>query len=200
VTSTRDVGVKRLNARVRRITLEEWAPPRPRGGAGASSTFGRPRPRPTLIRETAMSRLVSVSLAVLAGVLIASAGRASAQGGYPYGPPRVPAYGPGYRPGLSPYLNLNRGGDPAVNYYLGTIPEFQRRANAQLFSSQIAGLEARPPAVVGGASPDADLFTPLPATGHLTAFQNTAAYFPGGVRPGGVTAARPVYQPPRPTK
>jgi hypothetical protein len=139
-----------------------------------------------------MSRLIGVSLAVLVAALAACPGTAFAQpGGYPYGPPRGPAYGPGYRPGLSPYLNITRGGgDPAVNYFLGTIPEFQRRANAQLFSSQIADLETRPPAVGAGGVADADLFNPLASTGHLTAFQNTAGYFPGGARTG-PGAARP---------
>jgi len=31
-------------------------------------------------------------------------------------------------PALSPYLNLVRGGNPAVNYYLGVLTEFDRRA------------------------------------------------------------------------
>jgi len=147
-----------------------------------------------------MSRLIGVSLAVLVGVLAASPATAFAQqGGYPYGPPRAPAYGPGYRPGLSPYLNITRGGgDPAVNYFLGTIPEFQRRANAQMFSSQIAELETRPPAVAGAAT-DADLFNPLPSTGHLTAFQNTAGYYPGRPRlAGGPGTARPTNIPAAP--
>jgi hypothetical protein len=30
-------------------------------------------------------------------------------------------------PTLSPYLNMLRGGDPAANYFLGTLPDFQRR-------------------------------------------------------------------------
>src|ERR1041385_6197734 len=31
------------------------------------------------------------------------------------------------RPALSPYLNMLRGGDPAANYYIGVLPEFDRR-------------------------------------------------------------------------
>ncbi len=34
------------------------------------------------------------------------------------------------RPPLSPYLNLLRGGDPAVNYYLDVVPALQKRNKA----------------------------------------------------------------------
>jgi hypothetical protein len=50
-------------------------------------------------------------------------------------------YTPYYRPGgggtynppppISPYLNMLRGNNPAVNYYLGVRPEFQLRALQQ---------------------------------------------------------------------
>jgi hypothetical protein len=133
-------------------------------------------------------------LAAIACVLTLSLGTASAQR---YPGPHTPAYGYGYRPGLSPYLDIvNRGPDPGINYYLGTLPEIDRRANARFFSSAIADLEARPP-VVAGTAPDADLFTPLPSTGHPTAFGTTGGYFPGPprvgltTRPGYPTGARP---------
>ena len=38
-----------------------------------------------------------------------------------------PAYGPGYQTQLSPFLNLLRGGDASANYFLGVVPEQQRR-------------------------------------------------------------------------
>ena len=89
-------------------------------------------------------------------------------------------FGPGYRPGLSPYLNLLRGGNTAANYYLGTIPEFQRRQNANFFSSSIADLQARTtpqrddlpdaPPVRSGTTPY------LANTGGF--FANTAGFFP----------------------
>src|SRR5439155_522204 len=75
-------------------------------------------------------------------------------------PYAAPNYGPGYRPQLSPYLNLvpfNDPARPAVNYYLGTLPEFQRRSNAVLFQSEIRALENRPP-VVAGSPEEQDLF------------------------------------------
>jgi hypothetical protein len=129
-----------------------------------------------------MNRLVCVSLAVL--LTAASLARAQFQ------PPTAPNYGPGYRPQLSPYLNLLRGGDPAANYYLGTLPEFQRRANAQLFGSEISELDRR----VFGTIPTEEqrLQQALPASGHPTAFGYTGYYFGGstpanrGQRPGGL--------------
>jgi hypothetical protein len=118
-----------------------------------------------------MKHLLVAALAGLAGLSPLAAGSAQAQLTYPIRPPN---YGVGYRPGLSPYLNINRGGDPAINYYLGTIPEFQRRANAAQFRSQILDLETRASAP---APEEADILTPLPSTGHVTAFNNTAGFF-----------------------
>jgi hypothetical protein len=118
------------------------------------------------------------SLIAIAVVLLGGSGVARAQ----FQPPARPNYGPGYRPQLSPYLNLIRGGDPAANYYLGTLPEFQRRANAQQFSSEISELDKR----VFGNIPTEEqrLGQPLPGTGHPTAFGYTG-YFFGGTSPPG---------------
>jgi hypothetical protein len=131
-----------------------------------------------------MKRLVQTALAAL---LLSSAGTARAQ----FQAPARPNYGPGYRPQLSPYLNLLRGGDPAANYYLGTLPEMQRRANAQTFSSEISELDRR---VFGNVpTEETRIFQPLPGSGHPTAFGNTGTYFGGtnpataGPRPGAVT-------------
>jgi hypothetical protein len=141
-----------------------------------------------------MKRLLLPAVAALAG--LAFAGTASAQNVYPY---MRPNYGPYYRPGLSPYLNLLRGGDPASNYYLGTVPEFQRRQDARFFRAEIGNLDAR--LAASGAAPtpeeDRDLLRPLPSTGHPTAFNNTAGYF-NNMNPGSMTP-RPFYTPgPRP--
>jgi hypothetical protein len=122
-----------------------------------------------------MRGYVLVGAAAILGLALA-AGPAAAQPPTPYA---RPGYGPGYRPSLSPYLNLARQNGivgPAVDYYLGTIPEFQRRANAQFFGAQIQALEARPP-VVNLAPEDQDLFRPLKESGHPTAFGNTLSYF-----------------------
>src|SRR3954453_72218 len=111
-----------------------------------------------------MNRFFPVWL-ISAAALLAAARPASAQF---YNPAAAgqPMYGPGYRPGLSPYLNLLRGNDPAVNYYLGTIPEFQRRANAQAFSSAILDLEARTINPLPTLSEEEALLRPLQTTGH----------------------------------
>jgi len=140
-----------------------------------------------------MKRLVVASLASVVWLLALGMGSASAQNYYPGGARPGAGYGQAYtpfgggfnRPLLSPYLDLLRGGDPAINYYLGTVPEFQRRANAVQFRSAIMDLEqrtAQPP-----VAETEDLFRPLTSTGHPTAFLNTGGFFGNtspGIRPG----------------
>ena len=128
-----------------------------------------------------MKRFLGVAAATLAGVVLAGA-PAHAQMVYPYSRPN---YGPGYSPMLSPYLNLLRGstlgGTPssvnaATNYFLGTLPEFQRRAQANQFRSAINTLDLQtlsPPAT----EEELLLFRPLMQAGHPTAFNNTLTYF-----------------------
>jgi hypothetical protein len=122
-----------------------------------------------------MRLLMIVSVAGLLGL----ASPASAQ---MVGPPRVPTYGPFTRPGLSPYLNLlrndngfnnNFAGAAAANYYLGTVPEFQRRANAADFSEAIGVLDER-------TRPDRPITTgTAPQQNTLRRyFNNTGGYFP----------------------
>jgi hypothetical protein len=77
-----------------------------------------------LIRgEHAMKHLLAAASAGVLGLILA--GSASAQ--YGFRPLAPPNWGPGYRAPLNPYLNLTRPGDPSTNYFLGTIPEIQRR-------------------------------------------------------------------------
>jgi hypothetical protein len=96
-----------------------------------------------------------------------------------FGPP--PPGGP-YGPGLSPYLNLLRGGLPAANYYGGVLPERERRLFQQQAGQSILGLEQDIGIVQqpGGE----DLLSPLPGTGHPTAFGYSGSYFPATVYPG----------------
>lgn len=63
-----------------------------------------------------------------------------AQGYSPYFPQTMGYQGPG-RPALSPYLDLTRGGNAAANYYLGTLPEINRRAVTTLQNAAIRDLE-----------------------------------------------------------
>jgi hypothetical protein len=121
-----------------------------------------------------MKRFVLALLASFPGLLFLAPGSASAQMNYMMGPP---AYGPFYSPMLSPYLNLLRGGNPAANYFLGVLPEYQRRMNARAFSGAIQSLDQR--AETPPATPEElELYTPLKSTGHATAFNNTLSYFP----------------------
>src|SRR6516165_1867128 len=120
-----------------------------------------------------MKRLLGVAVAAVAGVVLAGA-PARAQMVYPYSRPN---YGPGYAPQLSPYLNFLRGGDPAANYFLGTLPEFQRRANAKQFGAAInaLNLDLYNQAITQPLDPL--LFQPLAQAGHPTVFNNTLTYF-----------------------
>jgi hypothetical protein len=135
-----------------------------------------------------MKNVLWTCVAALVVPLALTTGTASAQ----YQPPNMPMYQPGARPLLSPYLNLQRGigsttgttnnnlgVDPAINYFLGTIPEFQRRANASLFRTEIDELERNQArrGVGRGTLDDEELLRPLRGTGHPTAFNNTGGYF-----------------------
>jgi hypothetical protein len=144
-----------------------------------------------------MRLTITITLLTLAG-LWCSAGTASAQITSPYSRLR-PGY-PAPRPQLSPYLNLLRAGDPAANYYLGTIPEEQRRQQAQQFGSDIRSLEVGEQRLASELAPqDRDLLRGqrdvVLTSGHLTAtnttlgyFGNTANYYP-----------TPQFAPPLPT-
>src|SRR5262245_25421808 len=100
-------------------------------------------------------------------------------------------FDPRYQP-LSPYLNLARGGNPAVNYYYGVrpgtvggtgqslgAPFTAAGANRPLFFPQLAG--APDPLEEATAGPGAGLpGAALPPAGHPVVFNNTGGYFPGG--------------------
>jgi hypothetical protein len=121
-----------------------------------------------------MRKMLLGGAAALLG-LAALAGPAAAQ--YPrptMGAPFTgPNFGPGYRPAMNPYLGLELGNIPAVNYGLGTLPVQQQRQNAQMFRQQILDLERR----TAVAPEDVDLLGPSLMSGHPTAFGNTAGYF-----------------------
>jgi len=121
--------------------------------------------------------------------LTAGTARVSAQA-VPFGPA-----GQGYRPGpfpsgtpgLSPYLDLTRGGNRAANYFLGTIPEIERRRNAAQFGAAIQGLERRQrPTTEVEAE---ELVPTLPETGHPVAFGSYYPYYLLGAGP--TSVARP---------
>jgi hypothetical protein len=123
-----------------------------------------------------MSRFLGVSFAAGCALFLV-AGAASAQ--YPPGYSNSRAgYNAVNRPLLSPYLSLVNNGNAGINYYTQTLPEINRRATQQLYGAAINSLEARALAPPPPASADADLFAPLPSTGHPVAFQYTGGYFP----------------------
>jgi hypothetical protein len=102
---------------------------------------------------------------------------------YPYGPyqptnpsQRPAGYNPYSRPTLSPYLNLLRGGNPAANYYLGVVPEVERRNQEYRVNRELTDLERRTL-----MSPEfEDILPTLPQTGHPTGFMYYNPYFSGG--------------------
>jgi hypothetical protein len=136
-----------------------------------------------------MKRFILAPPAALFALIALSASPAAAQYTYPLQPPR---YGPGYTPLLSPWLNMLRGGDPAANYFLGVEPEFQRRQDRNALYGQVQGLSnllpARPQIREG------DIDTPLPSTGHATAFGYTGSYFGTGPQISGRSPGNPFPQ------
>ena len=89
-----------------------------------------------------------------------------------YVQPQVSPYGSG---GISPYLNLLRGGSPAANYYLGVIPEVERRNNAAQFAAGINDLYRRSEAPLQEATEE--ILPTLQPTGHAVQFGNYSGYF-----------------------
>jgi hypothetical protein len=115
-----------------------------------------------------------VALAVMAALLSSASAQAQFTGTYGYyGRAGPPNYGPGFRPQLSPYLNIIRGRNFGVDYYLGTRQEFLRRENTINFRSDIADLRAREaaPGVLVIGPP-----TPI-ESGTTVSFGNTRGYF-----------------------
>lgn len=113
-----------------------------------------------------MNRLFLASVAVL----LLSVQSAFAQYGRYSG--AASGYGPYSRPALSPYLNMLRGGDPAANYYLGVVPERDRRSLNVQFGAELRELEQRTSTAV---TPSGD--PQLPATGHTAYFLNYSSYY-----------------------
>src|SRR4029077_3405965 len=72
------------------------------------------------------------------------------------------SYNPYSRPTLSPYLNMLRGGNPAANYYLGVVPEVERRADYNRLNSRTLDLERE---LRKNAEPE-DALPTLESTGH----------------------------------
>jgi hypothetical protein len=124
-----------------------------------------------------MSRILTI--AVTAGVLLLlTAKPALAQGTSA----NVPRFVPYWRQPITPYLDLSRGGSPALNYFLGTIPEQERRNNFGYLNGSLMDLENRPL----NAARELGLVDPITAgvkpvygaTGPF--YANTGGYFANG--------------------
>jgi hypothetical protein len=89
-----------------------------------------------------MNHLLAVGGAGLIGLAVLASSAAAQQRPFQGGPPLMPVR-PATSPSLSPYLNMLRGGNPAANYYLGVVPEQQRRANEAMFGRSINQLVPR---------------------------------------------------------
>jgi hypothetical protein len=73
-------------------------------------------------------------------------------------------------PAFSPYLNLNRGGSPAINYYGLVRPEIQFRQSLLHLSNDVAANQQ----ALGSGNPG---LNDMPFTGHPTQFMNLSGYF-----------------------
>jgi hypothetical protein len=115
---------------------------------------------------------------VPAGCLIAlwlSAGTALAQ--YtPYNPYTSSPYRTGQRARLPPSLNMIRNEVPdVVDYFLGTIPERERRFNEVQFNTRIRNLELRAPEAV--PAPTEEEIPGVPTAGKPIGTRSSASYF-----------------------
>jgi hypothetical protein len=112
-----------------------------------------------------MKRLAMWAAAVGAAVAL-SAGPARAQFGY-YSPPQT---SPFPRAPISPYLNLARGGNPAINYYGLVRPQVEFQQSLFGLQQQVSGLGQTQALQSEAARSSA-------TTGHPTRFFNYSHYF-----------------------
>jgi hypothetical protein len=151
------------------------------------------------------SWLVKMGILSCVGLISLSTERACGQYYSQYSNYRYPVPGtnPYASPRISPYLNLLRGGNPAMNYYLGVIPDVESRANAVRINQALTDLDRRASTPV--VSQDVESLVPtLAETGHPTAFMTLSPYFgtgTQGIGAGGTAAGaqpRQAYTPQAP--
>jgi hypothetical protein len=137
---------------------------------------------------------LSVTAFALLGLALPPAARAQVSPFPVYSPGRLGG-GTGFRPyfnntltgpRLSPYLLLGSNPAtgfnnlPAVNFYLGVLPEIERRNTQALFQYDIQDLNRRTTALsLPSAEPELYLPT-LGQTGHPVSFLNPAPYYNTG--------------------
>ncbi len=94
---------------------------------------------------------------------------------------------PFQRPAVSPYLNMTRGGNPAINYF-GLV---QPQLNTAKSILQLQVQQQTMPQLGQPFAPlDGSAGFSLPETGHPTAFFNYSTYFPMSTG-GGRTSSAP---------
>src|SRR5207302_7614112 len=115
-------------------------------------------------RGHAMKPLKWIALASVTGLLFLAAQPARAQAfGRPPGNPLG-------TPVLSPYLNLARGGNPAINYYGIVRPQQELRRDYQQLQQELLANQS----ALTTADPNVALLT----TGHAARFFNYSHYYP----------------------
>jgi hypothetical protein len=133
-----------------------------------------------------MNRLLTAAVFALGFLLAACNQSAWAQFGpyQPYGRAPTTGYNPSVRgPLLSPYLNLRP--NAASQYFLGTIPEEQRRFQYRQLSSEIQNLERQPPSAPVA---EEEQVPRLSETGHGVTFMNMSPYYTFGSASSGAAA------------
>jgi hypothetical protein len=137
-----------------------------------SGSPSAPASLPSSRKESKMKRFLFASFAAL-GVVVTGVFQEALAQVYPYYQSPYNRYP---QPALSPYLNLLRGGSPSANYFLGVLPERDRRAMDLQFRNSISDIDRRlatpaPEAIELGERPR------LPPTGHATYFSNYSSYY-----------------------
>jgi hypothetical protein len=127
------------------------------------------------------TRLLSAVLVALTWLTIVGPGPAQAQ--YPYN--RLPV-NPYQRPVFSPYLNLLRGGNPALNYYGIVRPELRAYDALQQLNQQLT-ITQQQVNDIGGQNT-------IPMSGHPVFFNNLSHYF-SSAYPGAPTAGAAMTRP-----
>jgi hypothetical protein len=125
-----------------------------------------------------MRIIVSWTFAVACVLALVSPG--GAQTPYNPYPLRSPADLTNQGANLSPYLNLLRPGSPSANYYLGVVPEMQRRAYTESSLNDISSLfraTGRQQAQVEDLFGATAVLPKNPPTGHPVGFLNYGPYF-----------------------
>ena len=130
-----------------------------------------------------MNRTRLIALVVSGILVLATTREASAQYPGSLAPGRPPQQGAG--PVFSPYLNLLRGGNPAINYYGLVRPEIQFRNALQNLNNELEQTEADVAAGQAGATGF--------QTGHPVQFFNLSHYYPNSAQGGGGRGAAGNY-------